>query len=695
MLTSSDPVRDTSLELLSSGADRKPSTHLAYRPDIDGLRALAVTSVIAFHTGAAKVPGGFVGVDVFFVISGYLIGSIIYRDVVGDRYSFATFYIRRARRIIPALFTLLACTGMAALVLLTADELTKYAREAIATIFAMSNVWFWYKSNYFAASAALHPLLMTWSLGIEEQFYFFLPPLMLFIARFSKKALGPAIAAVTIASLGLSIIQSTRLPDAAFYLLPARAWELGAGTLLAIAEFSKSRQPTALRSRWVREITAIVGIAFVAMSIAIFNVNTPFPGWAALLPVVGTLALLSTRTSLVNCALGWQPLRFIGKISYSWYLWHWPLLSFARIAADGVLSTRATVLIVALSFVCAVLSWRFVEQPFRSRHAPGRSFLRGYALAMVAIIAISLSLKLNHGWPARFDQRVATIERTKLDVVEDPCLVRYGDVIPARTTPCRVSNIGHGTIALVGDSHAAALGPAIRAFAARNGYGFIQYTKSSCAPLVGLTRRQPSHPAHEDECSRFAIRTFREIFQSSSISAVILAGYWSAPFTEAGSGERYVPWGALGTPVSDAESKENFASALERTIDTLRAEKRHVILASDVPLFDFDPLAHTEAQYIPLRRAVEHLVSSVLDIENGAAPERDLLKQGEDSRSIISSAIVRHSGKGVTFWDLPKLFCQHASCRFALGSDLYYIDYQHLSRAGAFRAVSGLRMMTK
>src|SRR6195952_2694953 len=214
--------------------------HLPYRPDVDGLRALAVSSVIGFHAGIPVFQGGFVGVDVFFVISGYLIGSLIYRDVRQNRFSFADFYSRRARRILPALFATLGLSAVMAVLILTPSELVRFSTSSIATVLAVSNVDFWLNTSYFAPSAVMNPLLMTWSLGVEEQFYFVFPFFMIGLVKFAPNHTRAAMLTFCVVSLAASVACTTRYPSAAFFLLPMRGWELGSGTFLAILEADRS-----------------------------------------------------------------------------------------------------------------------------------------------------------------------------------------------------------------------------------------------------------------------------------------------------------------------------------------------------------------------------------------------------------------------------------------------------------------------
>ena len=287
----------------------------AYRADIDGLRAIAVLSVVAYHVGLPPFSGGFVGVDIFFVISGYLIGGIVEREMRAGIFSFAGFYARRARRLLPALAGVLLFSYGAAALLLAPSETIDYAKSAIATIFAASNILFWKGGGYFSPAAELNPLLMTWSLGVEEQFYIFFPIVLALLLRLRGQRVFVGLAVLSAASLALSVWAVRHAPTGAFYLLPARAWELGAGILLVL---KPPRVGPALADG-----LGIAGLALLLVPIFGYDAHTSFPGLTAVPPVLGTVLLIAVPQSRINrFVLSAPPLVLLGLISYSWYLWH-------------------------------------------------------------------------------------------------------------------------------------------------------------------------------------------------------------------------------------------------------------------------------------------------------------------------------------------------------------------------------------
>jgi len=361
---------------------------MRYRPEIDGLRGIAVAAVILFHAGFSLFSGGFVGVDVFFVISGFLITSIIVEDLKTERFSVIQFYERRGRRILPALFVVMAACVPFAYRILSPDDLKDFAQSLAAICLFASNVLFWGESGYFDTQADLKPLLHTWSLAVEEQFYVVFPLLLLAGWRLGRGVILALIAAVAVASVFTSINEVRNFPSAAFYLLPSRAWQLLVG---ALASFLAARWPSAaLRQPAVRlaaEAVGWVGMLMIVLALFLFDERTPFPGINAALPTVGaTMVLLGgTDRTTLGRMLAWRPLVGLGLISYSAYLWHQPLFAFTKHALLADLPTDLAVVLCAVTVVLACMSWRYVEQPFRDRDFISRNTV--FALSAAGIAA--------------------------------------------------------------------------------------------------------------------------------------------------------------------------------------------------------------------------------------------------------------------------------------------------------------------
>ena len=462
---------------------------MKYRPEVDGLRALAVLPVILFHAGFDAPRGGFIGVDVFFVISGYLITRLIREEMQTDTFSIVRFYERRIRRILPALFLVcFACIPLA-WQWLTPRDFKSFGGSMIAVVGFVSNIYFWKTENYFAAPVERLPLVHTWSLAVEEQFYLFFPLVLLALRGLRRMALVAVIAAIAFVSLAIAEYWSGSQPSASFYLLPARAWELGAGALLALTH-----------DRWSglsgtkREFCSAAALAAVGYSLFAFEATTRHPGLITLLPVMGTVVLLAVATpdTAVGRVLSSRPLVALGLISYSAYLWHQPLFAFARIRLP-TLSLVDKAVLVAVALVLAYLSWRFVERPFRAKGALGRG--RVFALAAVAsaaALAIGVLAYVSDGLPGRIPKEsqavLAFLDYDKATLYrQTKCYLTPEDAVWAFSEECRQVSLANSTI-LWGDSHAAGLSHGLRRLLP----DVIQYTAGNCPPLKDVEiRRRP------------------------------------------------------------------------------------------------------------------------------------------------------------------------------------------------------------
>ncbi len=459
----------------------------AYRPDIDGLRAVAVLSVVLYHAGVPFLPGGFVGVDIFFVISGYLITRIIAREIAEKRFSIVTFYERRTRRIFPALFVMLAVSFVAASMIALPAEFKEFGDSLTAATFFVSNIYFWQTADYFGGPAHLKPLLHTWSLAVEEQFYIVFPLLLLALTRWARGHLFRVLVAVTALSFAASLWAVAAKPNAAFYLLPTRFWELMAGALVALGAV-----PAISDHRWAN-VFAATGLVLIACAVLFFSSATAFPGAAALLPVLGAALVIhagtTTQDTVAARLLSMRPMVFVGLLSYSLYLWHWPVLAFARMARGEMLAPSETALLVAVSFVLAVLSWRFVEKPFRERRIAAKRvpLFRAASAAMAAMLAIGVFANATDGWPQRHDDyappAIAGLERMNLAT----CFLKEDQPATAwaGADTCRNGDASKPRIFLWGDSFAAHLVPGL---ADELGHRFqtVQYTAGGCPPLLGV-----------------------------------------------------------------------------------------------------------------------------------------------------------------------------------------------------------------
>jgi peptidoglycan/LPS O-acetylase OafA/YrhL len=505
----------------------KVTTSQAYRPDIDGLRAVAVLLVVAYHVRTRFTPGGFIGVDVFFVISGFLITSILIRELDGSRFSIQGFYVRRIRRIGPALIAVVVGTSIFAFVLLLPSELKDYARSLLAALGSASNFYFWSQTGYFKPEALTMPLLHTWSLAVEEQFYIIFPAVLALLYRYARRSTLYILLVLAAASFALSARQIFSDPSAAFYWPTSRAWELLSGSLLVFGGLPGMKYPL------LRNVTAAIGLILVIFAAATYTKSTPFPGVAALAPCMGAVFIIgsgSAGKTIVGQALSRQPLVFIGLISYSLYLWHWPVIVFQSMGLNlsGVTANQQKAFTVALSILLASLSWRFIELPFRrnQRVAVPATVFRFAALgASVPAAAACLFLVLN-GVPSRFPVG-ATAVASYLEDAGEEARNRTGSCLLTETytfqnfdrAACLSGSRSLPNYLILGDSHAAHLWYGLSHVVA--GANFLQATASGCKPTITQALRQ------SPQCVKLIDFALRDYLPKSHIKAVILGGHWT------------------------------------------------------------------------------------------------------------------------------------------------------------------------
>lgn len=495
---------------------------MVYRREIDGLRAIAVLPVILFHAGFSWFSGGYVGVDVFFVISGYLITSILVKDLEKGSFSILRFYERRARRILPALFFVMICCIPFAYAWMIPQQYKDFSQALVAISFFISNILFWVKSGYFSAAAEENPLLHTWSLAVEEQFYIFFPLMLLLLWGFGKKSVFYIVVIISVFSLLLAEWGWRNTPSANFYLLPTRAWELGSGAVCAL--FLSGCKPSE------NSILSLLGLAMILYSVFFFTEATPFPSVYTLVPVVGTTLIILFGTNGASAArlLSNKVFVGIGLVSFSAYLWHQPLFAFARIrsAADP-----SWVLMLALSIVSIVLaffSWRFVEQPFRSkglRYSMSRSQIFSYSVAGgVLFLAAGFYGYMGKGLPSR--EAPSGLTFSELDVgkmTKFPRGVSYKCVSGSESF--EMCSTGDDPEVMVwGDSYAKHLLQAIQSSDSFAEKDVVQVTKSACAPIKDLSLTNRSHiQSWSRECIAFNDSVMRWLEGNGSVEYVIMS----------------------------------------------------------------------------------------------------------------------------------------------------------------------------
>lgn len=459
-----------------------PSAHLAYRGDIDGLRALAVIPVVLFHAGVRGFRGGFVGVDIFFVISGFLITGILLRDAQMGQLSIAEFYRRRILRIFPALIVMALCTSVGAVIWLLPGEWERYARSLMATALFGSNISFYLATDYFNLGALSEPLLHTWSLAVEEQWYLAWPLVIGLLATRRHGLILVTVVVITILSFACAIWLLPRDASATFYLLPTRAWELGTGAWLAVSRHAPSR-------RWLAELMSVAALGMIAVAVKFYTETTPFPGLAAALPCVGAALLIHAGRSdtWVSRRLAGGPFRQIGLISYSLYLWHWPVIVFAESGLFIGHGIPAKVAMIAVILILSVASWWYVERPFRvaSRGWPTPRVLWGGAAAIAGLIALALVLPSIANGLSRYDAQDRRLAGYLFyrgdDAYRAGRCFKVGWNSAYQPENC-LATTSKPAIAFVGDSHAAHLWPGLARYAGH--YDLVQATAIGCVARI-------------------------------------------------------------------------------------------------------------------------------------------------------------------------------------------------------------------
>ena len=492
---------------------------MVYRKEIDGLRAIALVPVILFHADFEWFSGGYVGVDVFFVISGYLIASIILQEHEKGAFRISKFYERRARRILPALFFITLCCVPFAWLWMLPDQQKDFAQSMSAIVFFISNIFFWDESGYFEAASEEKPLLHTWSLAVEEQFYLFFPLLVILLWRSRHNFFIHSIAILAIASLMLSEYSSRNFPSANFYLSHTRVWELFLGVICALPQMDK----------WKRrhDLLSLAGLSMILYSVFVFSDETRFPSLYALIPVIGTclVILFGSSGSIAARLLSTRLLVGIGLISYSGYLWHQPLFAFARIRSPTEPPPELFLLLSAVSLMLAYFSWKYVECPFRNRQATSTRFIvRSLSVTAVIVFSIGAFGNINKGFGDRTLSNGVTLSELDYRLRSNHGLVKDCEIFPVKTD-CKTSD--KPELLVWGDSYAAHLVKGI--LASRPDVKMVQLTKSACEPSFHFMYFNDSWRVKRDaeECLEFNKQVLQWLGRNKTVKyAVVASSFW-------------------------------------------------------------------------------------------------------------------------------------------------------------------------
>ncbi|MDA9266091.1 acyltransferase [Gammaproteobacteria bacterium] len=638
---------------------------MKYRAEIDGLRALAVLPVILFHAGFEWFSGGFVGVDVFFVISGYLITTIIISEMAEGKFSIVNFYERRARRILPALFFVMAACLPFAWLWLTPTDLKDFGQSLVAVSTFSSNILFWLESGYFDTAAELKPLLHTWSLAVEEQYYILFPIFLMLTWRLGIKWVLVFLSVVFLLSLGIAQWSAYKSPSTAFFLLPTRGWELLIGVFAA---FYLKYNPH-LKSHTLNQALSLFGFGMIVYSIIAFDETTPFPSLYALIPTIGTglLILCAVPKTYVHKLLSLRFIVGIGLISYSAYLWHQPLLAFTRHRLLGEVSELILIALCLISLVFAWFSWKFVEAPFRNKKTFTRNKIFFFSMACIIIfssLGLSMHLKNGYGDRVNFTEELAnSFERPSLEncfntpfnhsAEQWGCILGRGE--------------GEINFILFGDSHSLSLKTLIDEKAKQKGIKVFYTGSSGCLPFLGIHPER--NDQYENNCNLLNKRVF-ELAKSADVDGIILSARWSY-YTYGDydfSGAQLISDMPQG-PFNLQHSIDTFTGGLGVTIDNFNS--------IGVPIHLITQHPH---QKYPPQSAYFSSVKGFGSIESFSVKRVDFDRLNE----IPINAFYEYENN-INIYNITDLFCNEFVCLIGDKDRSFYYDDDHLSINGAMK----------
>lgn len=626
------------------------ATSHRFRPDIQGLRAIAVLPVVIFHALPAYLPGGFVGVDIFFVISGYLITGIIFRELKEERFSIVGFYARRMKRLFPALYAMLIGTLLIGLTLLPPPELVELAHTAIGTIGFFANFLLYNLSGYFAGDSEFKPLLHTWSLAVEEQFYLVFPLLLAAVYRYYPKIIPHMLFSLLIASLSWSVIELQHDASRAFYYPLPRAFELLIGAIVAVGVFPK------IESTVVRHCLSLVGIGLIATAIIGFSARTPFPGLAAIVPCLGAaliLAMGETKKTFGGQVLSMRPLVFVGSLSYSLYLWHWPTIVFSRYYLQRELTPPEAGIAVASSITIALISWFFIERPVLEIRTAQRNFVLAGALTMAAGTAAAAAIIQSNGLPARLTKVGQSMIASADDIspYRRSCHSEEKSTIAYNQLCVLGSKVAIPTTAVWGDSYGVEFAAALGEKLIRDNKSLIQITGSGCPPAPGFdTYKRPN-------CGAYNSERLKNLLRDKRIRRVYLIANY------------------LGMQEDAPESMENLYDGIAWSATALHIGGKEVTIVLPIPRMPFDaPTALAVRELMGRNPYTFGQTRADFDAQSSQITKRlhEIAKQA-------SATVV----------DSKSVLCNRSLCpAYIRGPGVIYFDRGHMSMSGARHLLS-------
>jgi peptidoglycan/LPS O-acetylase OafA/YrhL len=628
--------------------------------------------VVLFHAKVPGFSGGFVGVDVFFVISGYLITGLIAEDCRADRFSFVAFYFRRVKRILPALFCVyLASTLLAALIMLPSD-MAEFGRSLVSSAAFVSNHFFYRLADYFGGQSDLKPLLHTWSLSIEEQFYLVWPVVFLLMVRWRAAWQTGVVWIIGVVSFAAAVSIVGQHKEAAFFLAPFRAWELLLGAALALLT-SRPTMPA-----WASETAAGVGLALIAASVALLHESMPFPGLLALPACLGAALLILVGMDgkpLVTRMLSLGPLVAVGLISYSLYLWHWPLLAFARYHYDRPLQWTEAACLIGASLLFSLLTYRYVEMPARHLRVNLAARVVGAgALSLAAIAFAGHQINKSRGWTFSLDPEIRQLDRTSRarNPYRNGC---SGAANVFRKDEACTFGVPRSSasydMAIFGDSHADHYTPAMSLLAKNAGMSGRQITVGRCLTLLGY-HEMTGTAAMQSACRALREAMVRFVEENPALQVAVLAQHWSSytgkeiwPDAE----PIYLLGGNDDAP-SEQRAREVLWQSLQATLDFFERRGVHVLLLGEVPLFDRDPI-----------RCIAAVSRQGQPAQSCRIAVSEVQRRIGEANALLADLAARRSN--VSFYSPLATMCDDAWCSPVVNGVYMYRDRMHLNRIGA------------
>lgn len=638
---------------------------MKWRADIDGLRAVAVWAVIFSHAKFNAFEGGYIGVDVFFVISGFLITQILQREFLTDSFSLIQFYDRRIRRIFPALFVMLTVVALISSFILLPLDFKEFGESLAATSLFLSNAYFSIKSGYFANNADYQPLLHTWSLGVEEQFYIFFPMFCYLILKLCKKRLKLAFAILWMFSFLLSINLFFDFPDKQLFYMPwFRGWEFLTGSLIATGVGK------VLLQRFSSEVLSFGGLLLIMLPILLYSKETPFPGLTALPPVMGTALIILSgfdkKTTFVAKLLCLPFMRYMGKISYSLYLWHWPPLVFVFYLSNGDSSLLLNTLAICFSVVIASMSYSYVETPFRNRSFLSKRVVFGSSVFLIICsMAFGIAARIGNGLPQRLPADVAQISEVALDINpkrkqcdrKTPMEIKLGEV-------CKIGDVStEPNFAVIGDSFGDAFIPGFNYLGQHDGHGGLVYTYSGCYPLIGTTQGN-------GKCSAFYSAALNDLYKKEYVETVFLVARWTSAIEASRVGfntrnDMFLT-SAEDTELSIQTTRKVFMQGLRRMLDRLKNKKVYLVA--------FIPEQHTN---VPRTYGLAKLLDTEVD---ASVSKSSFDRRQKATRQILKQVSDEY---GVSIIDVSVKLCDELKCSATKNGLPLYVDDNHISSSTA------------